>query len=155
MPGLAPEGNFERLPYDSLDRLTALSTPVSSYTYQLGPVGNRKNVTEGTGRTVNYNYDGIYRLTNETVSADPAKVNGSVSYVLDPVGNRKSATSTLSGVNTASFNYNTDDELTTERYDANGNAWNSGGNYCASCIRLGNEIRKLTGSPPRRRRRVR
>jgi RHS repeat-associated protein len=117
--------------YDTLNRLSALSTPVSSYSYQMGPVGNRTSATEGTGRTLIWSYDGIYRLTNETVSNDPTNRDGSVIYSLDPVGNRKSATSTLSGVNTASFNYNTDDELTTERYDANGNAWSSGGNYFA------------------------
>lgn len=30
--------------------------------------------------------DGIYRLNNETISSDPASVNGSVAYVLDPGG---------------------------------------------------------------------
>jgi YD repeat-containing protein len=117
--------------YDPLNRLTALSTPVSNYSYQLGPTGNRKSATEGNGRNLNWSYDGVYRLTNETISADPAKVNGTAAYVLDPVGNRKSATSSLPGFNSGSFGYNADDELSTERYDADGNAWNSGGNYFA------------------------
>jgi len=87
--------------YDTLNRLTALSTPVSSYAYTLGPTGNRTAATEGSGRTLAWSYDGIYRLTNEAVSADPDNVNGSVGYVLDAVGNRKSATSTLSGVSSS------------------------------------------------------
>jgi RHS repeat-associated protein len=105
-----------------------LSTPVSSYTYQLGAVGNRTSVTEGTGRTANWTYDKIYRLTNETIGADPANKDGSVSYVLDPVGNRKSSTSTLSGVNPESFTFTADDELTTDNYDNNGNTTGSGVN---------------------------
>jgi YD repeat-containing protein len=32
--------------YDPLNRLTALTTPNSGYLYQLGPTGNRTNVTE-------------------------------------------------------------------------------------------------------------
>jgi YD repeat-containing protein len=114
--------------FDTLNRLTGLSTPVSSYTYQLGAVGNRTSVTEGTGRTANWTYDKIYRLTNETIGADPANKDGSVSYVLDPVGNRKSSTSTLSGVNPESFTFTADDELTTDNYDNNGNTTGSGVN---------------------------
>jgi YD repeat-containing protein len=87
--------------YDTLDRLTALSTPVSSYAYTLGPAGNLTKAVEGTGRTLNWTYDGIYRLTNEAIAADPNNVNGSVGYILDPVGNRKSANSSLSGVNSS------------------------------------------------------
>ena len=46
-----PNGLHSAFNYDQLDRLTALSTPVSSYTYQLGPTGNRTGATEGTGHT--------------------------------------------------------------------------------------------------------
>ena len=70
---------------------------------------------------MNWNYDGIYRLTNETISSDPAKNNGSVSYSLDPVGNRLSITSSLPGINSGSWGYNADDEISSETYDANGN----------------------------------
>jgi RHS repeat-associated protein len=123
-----PNGLQATFTYDPLNRLTALSTPVSSYSYQLGPVGNRTNVTEGSGRTVNWNYDGVYRLTKESISSDPANVNGGVSYSLDPVGNRKSSTSTLSGVNPESSTFTVDDELTTDVYDNNGNTTHSGVN---------------------------
>jgi RHS repeat-associated protein len=114
--------------YDTLNRLTGLSTPVSSYSYQLGATGNRKSVTEGTGRAINWTYDNIYRLTNETISADPANKDGVVGYSLDPVGNRKQTTSSLSGVTPGSWTYNTDDELTTDSYDNNGNTTHSGAN---------------------------
>ena len=123
-----PSNDPSAFAYDSLDRLTGVSTPVSSYSYQLSLTGNRKSVTEGTGRTLNWTYDNIYRLTSETVSNDPANKDGYVSYSLDPVGNRKSSTSTLSGVSPESFTYSTDDELTTDSYDNNGNTTHSGVN---------------------------
>ena len=117
--------------YDTLDRLIAVSTPVSSYAYTLGPAGNLTKAVEGTGRTLNWTYDGIYRLTNEAIAADPNNVNGSVGYILDPVGNRKSANSSLSGVNTSpTVTYTSDDELSTgegETYDNNGNTLTTGG----------------------------
>lgn len=111
--------------YDQLNRLTALTTPNSGYLYQLGPTGNRTNATE-TGRTVNWSYDGIYRLTSETVSQDTAE-NGAVSYGLDPVGNRLSANSTLSGVSSGSYSYSINDLLSIETYDSNGNTLITGG----------------------------
>jgi RHS repeat-associated protein len=122
-----PNGLQSTFTYDQLDRLTKLSTPVSSYTYQLGPVGNHLSATEGTGRTLNWTYDGVYRLTNETISADPARANGTVAYGLDPVGNRKSETSTIGGLEPGSFSYNLDDEASTDSYDLNGNTISTGG----------------------------
>ncbi len=85
-----PNGFQTTFTYDQLSRLTALSTPVSSYNYQLGPTGIRTGAVEGNGRTLAWNYDGIYRLTNETIMSDPSNNNGSVSYGLDPVSNRLS-----------------------------------------------------------------
>src|SRR6185437_16695970 len=46
---------------------------------------------------------------------------------LDPVGNRLSESATLPGIASGSFNYNADDRLSTENYDANGNVLSSGG----------------------------
>ncbi len=103
-----------------------MSTPVSSYTYQLGPTGIRTGATEGNGRSLTWNYDGIYRLTNETISNDPAN-NGSASYGLDQVGNRLSAVSSLTSIASGSFSYNPDDEISSETYDANGNVLSTGG----------------------------
>jgi RHS repeat-associated protein len=117
----APNGLQTTLNYDLMNRLTSLSTPISSYTYTLGATGNRIGAVEGNGRTLNWNYDGIYRLTNETISNDPEKNNGSASYGLDPVGNRLSLNSSLPGIVSGSFGYNVDDEISSETYDANGN----------------------------------
>jgi YD repeat-containing protein len=84
-------------------------------------------MTETTGRTLNWTYDGVYRLTNETIGSDPAKANGTVAYGLDPVGNRKSETSTIGGLDPGSFSYNLDDEASTDSYDLNGNTISTGG----------------------------
>ena len=46
-------------------------------------------------RAASWTYDGIYRLTNESISNDPSKNNGTVSYGLDPVGNCLSESSSL------------------------------------------------------------
>ncbi len=107
--------------------MTALNNGKASYTYTLGPTGNRQSATESSGRTLSWSYDGIYRLTNETISLDPMSKNGTVSYGIDPVGNRQTQTSSIPGVPTASFSYDADDRiLSTESYDANGNTTVSG-----------------------------
>ncbi len=122
-----PNGFQTTFTYDQLSRMTGLSTPVSSYNYQLGPIGNRTSASEGNGRTLQWNYDGIYRLTNEAISNDPNKNDGSVSYGLDPVGNRTSAISTLPGINPIAGTFNADDEISSETYDADGNVLSSEG----------------------------
>ncbi len=49
---------------------------ISNYAYARGLAGNRTTVPELTGRTVGYAYDALYRLTAETVTADPHNSNG-------------------------------------------------------------------------------
>lgn len=61
-------------------------------------------------------------MTNEAIASDPARENGPVAYGLDPVGNRLSATSSLSNGMSNILSYSLDDQLSTETYDANGNA---------------------------------
>jgi len=46
---------------------------------------------------------------------------------MDPVGNRLSETSTLPGINSGSWGYNADDQISSETYDANGNVLSAGG----------------------------
>jgi RHS repeat-associated protein len=127
-----PNGVQSAMTYDTLNRISGLaasssSAEVSGYTYQRGPTGTLSSATELNGRTLTWNYDGIYRLTNETIASDPTNENGSISYGLDPVGNRLSDTSSLSGINSTTGAYNADDELSTETYDANGNTLTTGG----------------------------
>jgi RHS repeat-associated protein len=121
--------------YDAKNRLKTLgvtnagATPVAiaGYAYTVDAAGHRTSVTELSGRTVNYGYDSIYRLTSETIASDPNAVNGAVSYVYDPVGNRTQKVSTLAGFPGGLSNYNANDELTTDTYDAAGNTTQSQG----------------------------
>ena len=121
-----PNGLQSTFTYNDLNRLTALNATKGSYTYTLGPTGNRLSGTESSGRTLNWSYDGIYRLTQETINSDPAGKNGTVGYGLDPVGNRSSQTSSLPGISSGSFTYDANDRLSTETYDNNGNTTVSG-----------------------------
>lgn len=119
--------------YNKLNRLTDLTvnagaTPIASYSYTLGPSGNRTKVVELGGRTVDYTYDELYQLTSETITG--GTVNGTIGYVYDPVGNRKTRTSTVAPVPPQSFTYDANDRLDSDTYDANGNTMSSGGvNY--------------------------
>jgi RHS repeat-associated protein len=122
-----PNGLESQFTYDTLNRITAMNAAKASYSYTLSPTGNRTGAVESSGRTLNWTYDGIYRLTNETISLDPHSVNGSVGYGLDPVGNRQSQTSSIPGIGTGNFTYDPDDRLNTETYDANGNTLTSDG----------------------------
>src|SRR5579863_9205385 len=122
-----PNGVESQFTYDELNRVTDVSSQVSGYSYSFGPTGIRTATAEQNGRTVQWTYDGIYRLTGEQVASAPSGKNGSVNYTLDPVGNRLSDTSSLSGVSPISSTFNADDELASETYDQNGNVTASGG----------------------------
>jgi len=134
-----PNGVTSTITYDELNRLTELSTSASGtqiadYRYTLGLTGNRTNATEKSGRTLQWGYNGIYQLTNETITGDPANNNGNngyASYTLDPVGNRTAAPSTFSGFTPVFGSYNLNDQLSGETYDSNGNVTRTanGNNY--------------------------
>ena len=126
-----PNGIATQFTYDTLNRVMSASSgstsgQVSNYTYKRNATGDLKQVVELGGRTVNWTYDGIYRLTNESVTSDPSNNDGSVSYSLDPVGNRSQETSSITGLTSGSWGYNSDDEVSTETYDANGNVLTTG-----------------------------
>ncbi len=95
---------------------------MAGYTYTLGAAGNRVAVVEQNGRTVNYTYDSLYRLTSETISSSAPSQNGSVSYSYDAVGNRLSRTSTLTSIPSTTSTFDDNDRLSSETYDNNGNA---------------------------------
>ena len=101
---------------------------LAGYSYTLGPTGNRTAVTELSGRTVNYTYDDLYRLTSETITNDPHGVNGSVGYSYDPVGNRLNRTSSIARFRRRLQAYDANDRLSGDGYDNNGNTTASGGN---------------------------
>jgi YD repeat-containing protein len=132
----APSSHAAGYSCDQKNRLTNLGvtnggatpTPIASYAYTVDNAGHRTSVRELSGRTVNYGYDNLYRLTNETIAADPAGMNGAVSYAYDPVGNRTQKVSTLPGYPGGLSNYNANDQLATDTYDNEGNTTASNGN---------------------------
>lgn len=127
-----PNGVQTAYTYDGLYRPTQVTHSgggaLASYAQTLDPTGRRLAISEQNGRAVNYTYDALYRLTGETVAGDPAAAaNGSVAYNYDAVGNRLSRTSTVAAVSSATSNYDANDRLTADAYDANGNTRSAGG----------------------------
>ena len=119
--------------YDTMNRLTNLvwnlhGTPLASFAYNLGAMGNRLSLLEtmnGTGRYYGWNYDSLYRLTNEVMHG---ATEGDVGYGYDVVGNRTNRTSSVAGLNNQAPVYNADDWMTnSDKYDNDGNTTNSSG----------------------------
>jgi len=125
-----PNGVHTAYQYDSLNRLTNLAgskllTPIASYAYTVGPVGNRLTAFEmvqpnGVPHTINrvYTCDDIYRLTGETINGTQ---NGSVSYSYDPVGNRLVRGVLNVPIMPQTFNFDFNDRVASDSFDLNGN----------------------------------
>lgn len=127
-----PAGVTSSFIYDAKNQLTNLSigrggSNFAGYAYTLDATGHRLTISELTGRMVNYTYDQTYRLTSEVIIGAPDGQNGSVNYTYDLVGNRTQMASTLAGVPSGAFTYDTDDRLSNESYDADGNTISSNG----------------------------
>ncbi|WP_010251560.1 discoidin domain-containing protein [Acetivibrio cellulolyticus] len=80
--------------YDNQNRLTDINrlkpdgvTVEYNYHYQLGFAGERKKLTETSGRIVEYDYDDCYRLKKEEIT-DPVLGNRLITYQYDKAGNR-------------------------------------------------------------------
>jgi len=135
--GFDAVGNLQRMQYpnsvtnvyqyDSLNRLTNLvwktnGTIIASFAYTLGVTGNRTALSETVStatRSFTWQYDTLYRLTNEAASGTaPA---GTLGYGYDVVGNRTNRTGTLGTLSAQTLGYNTNDWLTSDVYDSNGN----------------------------------
>ncbi len=134
-------GVTNRYQYDSLNRLTnniwkLNSSVLASFTYTLGATGNRVGLLEtnnGANRNYTWNYDALYRLTNEIVSGTAP--TGNLGYQYDVVGNRTNRNGSLGALGSQALAYNTNDWLKTDAYDSNGNTlWSTNGTgqgpYC-------------------------
>ncbi|HLX69591.1 MAG TPA: LamG-like jellyroll fold domain-containing protein [Verrucomicrobiae bacterium] len=119
--------------YDSLNRLTnsvwkTNGITIASFTYTLGLTGNRTALLEtnhSANRSYTWTYDPLYRLTNETVTGTAP--TGILGYLYDAVGNRTVRTNVSVGLGPVNqmLAYNTNDWLTTNAYDSNGNTLRS------------------------------
>jgi YD repeat-containing protein len=128
-----PNGYSAYWQYDPMNRLTNLvwvksSTTNTSFYYQLGRTGNRTNLSEkinNISQTYSWTYDSLYRLKQETFGG---ATTGSASYVYDLLGNRTSRTTTPSVstiLTNQPFTFNSNDWLTGDTYDSNGNTLTS------------------------------
>ncbi len=111
-----PNGVTTSYQYNEQNRLTLLehaaaSSTIASYSYTLGPSGNRTNVEEQpSGRTIHWDYDDLYRLTGEAIT-DSTNGNRTQGFTYDDVGNRLERTdSALSGP--TAYAYDNADHLT-------------------------------------------
>ncbi|NET90545.1 MAG: RHS repeat-associated core domain-containing protein [Kamptonema sp. SIO1D9] len=114
-----PNGVVETRKYDDLNRLVWLEntlgeTVLSSYDYQLNDAGHRLSVTEANNRRVEYEYDDVYRLTQEKIN-DGQRV---ISYTYDDVGNRTLRDDSQLGV--TSYVYDDNDRLESSTLKVNG-----------------------------------
>jgi RHS repeat-associated protein len=127
-----PNGVVETRSYDKLNRLTFLqdagaSGVIASYTYTLGPTGLIDEVVETTGRTIDYTYDSLDRLTEEKI-IDAVFGDRTIDYTYDTVGNRLTMDDSVAG--DTSYTYDAMDRMMTSTlagqvtqytYDKNGN----------------------------------
>jgi hypothetical protein len=141
-----PNGVVTTYLYDSLNRLTNLthqagSTNLATYSYKLHPTGRRTNAVEilrqedGTylTNTLNWAYDGMYRLTNEVSASTSSAGQYSTAYQYDLVGNRlKKLQISGSSTNSVESAFDLNDELLTEVMRLNGSLTEKGSN-----VRLG------------------
>jgi YD repeat-containing protein len=93
--------------FNNINRLTAISwmnggSSLGQYVYTLNPTGKRTQVLEGSGRSVGWQYDSLYRLTAESISASGGGGEAqTVGYSYDRVGNRTAINSMVAGVPSA------------------------------------------------------
>ena len=126
-----PNGVVATNTYDTVNRMLGRTfqsgtSPILGYDYTLGPTGNVSAVVEQSGRSVQYTYDALYRLTGEAITSDPNGNNGAINYTLDSAGNRLARTSTVAAIPATNSSYDADDRLQNENFDANGDLLASG-----------------------------
>jgi RHS repeat-associated protein len=98
---------------------------IQSYTFTLGPAGNRLRIEEAGGTVRTYAYDELYRLTTENVSSLGGLIYQKT-FSYDPVGNRLTQVTSGAGAASISYDYDARDRLVGEgsialAWDANGN----------------------------------
>ena len=122
-----PNGVVTGYSYNTVNQLVNITTQnaqgdvIGGYTYSLDNTGRRTAIVEEEGRTTNYTFDDLYRLTAESIT-DAVNGDYNASYQYDLVGNR--TYETVDGVQTA-YTYNNNDLLlqsggTIFTYDENG-----------------------------------
>jgi len=138
-----PNGVVTTYRYDTLNRLTNLvhqagMTNLAAYSYKLDATGRRTNAVEvlwqegGTylTNTLSWQFDGLYRLTNEVAWCSATGYSYTNGFVYDLDGNRLQQIRTGGSAETITSHYDLNDQLTNEvssisgttsyAYDGNG-----------------------------------
>lgn len=129
-----PNGIVTTYLYDSLNRLTNLThqagtTNLASYSYTLHATGRRTGATEILRQedntyltnTLTWQYDGMYRLTNEVSLCSSSAYSYTNAFQYDLVGNRVKQTRFAGGnITTTDSTYNDNDHLLQEVTGFNG-----------------------------------
>ena len=164
-----PNSTEERRGYDSLNRLTSITTVrfdsttgqetvIAGYEYTLDKVGHRLQITEHDGRITRYVYDDLYRLVQERITDpnDPIHDGRTISYTYDRMGNRLTRQDSLEGVTAYTYNDNyqllaevrsVDGEINntiTYSYDSNGNLLSRAGSDGSSTLFEWNDANRLS-----------
>lgn len=122
-----PNGVVTKYYYDTLNRLTNMThqsgtTNLAAYSYTLNASGRRTNAVEvlltetGTYYTNNlsWQFDGMYRLTNEVNLCSVSGASYTNSYVYDLAGNRLKLTQIAGNTVITTNSYDANDELLRE-----------------------------------------
>ena len=162
-----PNGITNLWQYDTRNYLTNLTWKLNTTTngrffYRLDAAGQRTNLIASINgiRTNVWKYDQLYRLTSEVIAG--ATPTGTISYKYDIVGNRTNRTSGIGGLTNHTLAYNTNDWLTIDSNDSNGNTTtsasityqydyanrltNTSGGVIIVYDALGNRIKKVASS---------
>jgi len=129
-----PNGVITTYKYDDLNRLTNLThtaqggAVLANYVYQLDLTGRRTNAVEvlqqngGTyhTNTLNWQFDAMYRLTNESCICSVSSASYTNSYAYDLVGNRIHKTYIGQSPDNIAYTYDNNDELASENSTLNG-----------------------------------
>jgi YD repeat-containing protein len=128
-----PNGTSQNYEYDELNQIVcqentdSAGTVLASYRYTYDDAGNKTSVEEHTGYRVEYTYDELYHLTQETIT-DPVEGDLTIAYTFDAVGNRLTKDDSVEGLTIYSYDQNdrlltetTAGVTTTYTYDDNGN----------------------------------
>jgi RHS repeat-associated protein len=141
-----PNGAMTTYDYSLANRVQQMTTlkgatTLASFVYELRQSGHRSSLTErigsaqvyGEARRAEWQYDNLYRLTKETVTAAGTgqTIAGEVQYTHDKVGNRLSRLVSGTGIlpvlpGVSNYTYDLNDRLLSAdvrnyTYDANGN----------------------------------
>jgi RHS repeat-associated protein len=129
-----PSGVAHAYGYDPKNQLTSLTvnngaSVLGSYAYTYGFAGEKMTANEQNGRATSFGYDIVYKLLSETIASDPAPANnGTIGYSDDAVGNRLTRSSTVAAIPPSSATYDTNDRISSDTFDNNGNTLTGGTN---------------------------